>query len=105
MLLYGTRHSWVEISICILDYQGSCKGKSASPWRQGVQRSLQGRMEEAEDMLHVLKLKCPYICQRLFLAQQTARTYQGWLCSTHIHTHTWLSSTVCSDVEQLYGQA
>lgn len=86
-LLYGTRHSGVEISICILDYQESCKGKSASLRKQGVQRSLQGRMEEGEDMFHMLRLKYPFICQRLFLAQQTACTHQGWLCSTHIHTH------------------
>lgn len=88
MLLHGTRHSGVEISICIPDYQESCKGKSASPRKQGVQRSLQGRMEEAEDTFHMLRLKCPYICQRLLLAQQTARTHQGWLCSTHIHIYT-----------------
>lgn len=78
----------MEFSICILDYQESCKEKSASPRKQGVQRSLQGRMEEAEDMFHMLRLKYPFICQRLFLTQQTARTHQGWLCSTHIHTHT-----------------
>lgn len=78
----------MEISISILDYQESCKGNYASPQKQGVQRSLQGRMEEAEDLFHMLRLKCPYIRQRLFLAQQTARAHQGWLCSTHIHTHT-----------------
>lgn len=39
-------------------------------------------------MFHMLRLKYPFICQRLFLTQQTARTHQGWLCSTHIHTHT-----------------
>lgn len=87
MLLNLTRHREVEVAIHISGYKECCKGNSAIPQKDGVQRNLWGSMVEVEDMVHMLRLKHPFRYQRLFLCLLDGACT---LCLALQHPHMYL---------------